>query len=157
MGRASAAVAGQNLGAGNINRAKSALGWALVYSAVLRAVAMTLYLLFTEEISSAFNANPDFLGHMTTWLVILAIATFPMSSVQVLTHGISNTGATVAPMNITLATMWLVEIPLAFALAFLTSLESAGVPWGIAFGNIVRCIAFFWYFYRGNWLKPGLI
>ena len=157
LGRASAAVAGQNLGAGNIERAKSALAWALVYSAVLSAIAMTLYLLFTEEISSAFNADPDFLGHMTTWLIILAIATFPMSSVQVLTHGISNTGATVAPMNITLTTMWLIEIPLAFGLAFLTSLESAGVPWGIAFGNIVRSAAFFWYFYRGNWLKPGLI
>ena len=95
LGRASAAVAGQNLGAGYLNRAKSSLSWALVYSAILSAIAMTLYLLFTEEIAAVFNGDPNFIGHMTTWLIILAIATFPMSSVQVLTHGISNTGATV--------------------------------------------------------------
>ena len=157
LGRASAAVAGQNLGAGYLNRAKSSLSWALVYSAILSAIAMTLYLLFTEEIAAVFNGDPNFIGHMTTWLIILAIATFPMSSVQVLTHGISNTGATVAPMNITLTTMWLIEIPMAFGLAFLTPLDSGGVPWGIACGNVVRCLAFLWYFYRGSWLKPGVI
>jgi len=157
LGRASAAVAGQNLGAGYLNRAKNSLSWALVYSAILSAIAMTLYLLFTEEIAAVFNGDPNFIGHMTTWLIILAIATFPMSSVQVLTHGISNTGATVAPMNITLTTMWLIEIPMAFGLAFLTPLDSGGVPWGIACGNVVRCLAFLWYFYRGSWLKPGVI
>ena len=157
LGRASAAVAGQNLGAGYINRAKSSLSWALVYSAILSAIAMTLYLLFTEEIAAVFNGDPNFIGHMTTWLIILAIATFPMSSVQVLTHGISNTGATVAPMNITLTTMWLIEIPMAFGLALLTPLDSGGVPWGIACGNGVRCLAFLWYFYRGSWLKSGVI
>ena len=157
LGRASAAVAGQNLGAGYLNRAKSSLSWALVYSAILSAIAMTLYLLFTEEIAAVFNGDPNFIGHMTTWLIILAIATFPMSSVQVLTHGISNTGATVAPMNITLTTMWLIEIPMAFGLALLTPLDSGGVPWGIACGNGVRCLAFLWYFYRGSWLKSGVI
>ena len=157
LGRASAAVAGQNLGAGYLNRAKSSLSWALVYSAILSAIAMTLYLLFTEEIAAVFNGDPNFIGHMTTWLIILAIATFPMSSVQVLTHGISNTGATMAPMNITLTTMWLIEIPMAFGLALLTPLDSGGVPWGIACGNVVRCLAFLWYFYRGSWLKSGVI
>ena len=157
LGRASAAVAGQNLGAGYLNRAKSSLSWALVYSAILSAIAMTLYLLFTEEIAAVFNGDPNFIGHMTTWLIILAIATFPMSSVQVLTHGISNTGATVAPMNITLTTMWLIEIPMAFGLALLTPLDSGGVPWGIACGNGVRCLAFLWYFHRGSWLKSGVI
>jgi len=157
LGRASAAVAGQNLGAGYLNRAKSSLSWALVYSAILSAIAMTLYLLFAEEIAAVFNGDPNFIGHMTTWLIILAIATFPMSSVQVLTHGISNTGATVAPMNITLTTMWLIEIPMAFGLALLTPLDSGGVPWGIACGNGVRCLAFLWYFYRGSWLKSGVI
>ena len=73
------------------------------------------------------------------------------------TQGIANTGATMAPMVITLSTMWLLEVPIAILLAHQTSLAAQGVPWGVVIGNSARSIAFFVYFARGTWLKPGVM
>jgi putative MATE family efflux protein len=157
LGRAGGALAGQNLGAGHIERAKSTLSWAIVYSAVLSAFAMVIFFVFPNQIAEFFSDSPEFVDNTAAWIWILAFATFPMSSVQVFTQGIANTGATMAPMIITVSTMWLLEVPIAIILAQKTSLGSLGVPWGVVIGNSVRAIAFFVYFARGSWLKPGMM
>ena len=157
LGRAGGALAGQNLGAGHAERAKSSIGWAIIYSAGMSLIAMTLFITVPERIAAFFSDSPEFIAHTSTWILILAFATFPMSSVQVFTQGISSTGATLAPMFITLVTMWLIEVPIAMALAYYTPLDSAGVPWGIVIGNVLRSAAFFVYFARGTWLKTGMI
>ena len=72
-------------------------------------------------------------------------------------RGIANTGATFAPMIITVLTMWFIEIPLAMFLAYFTPLGAEGVPWGIVIGNLLRALIFFLYFMRGSWLKTGMI
>ena len=60
-------------------------------------------------------------------------------------------------MVIMLSTMWLVEIPLAFALANFTALEEFGVPWAIVIGMTVRMAAYGAYFLRGTWLRTGVM
>lgn len=157
LGRAGGALSGQNLGAGHVERAKSSIGWAISYSAVMSIVAMVLFIAIPEQIAALFGDSPEFIRHTSTWIFILAFATFPMSSVQVFTQGISSTGATVAPMLITLVTVWLIEVPIAAVLAYYTPLGSAGVPWGIVVGNVLRSAVFFVYFARGTWLKTGMI
>jgi len=157
LGRAGGALAGQNLGAGHIERAKSSISWAIIYSAVLSAVGMVVFFVFPSQIAEFFSESPEFVSNTATWIWILAFATFPMSSVQVFTQGIANTGATMAPMVITLSTMWLLEIPIAILLAHQTSLGAQGVPWGVVIGNSARSVAFFVYFFRGTWLKPGVM
>lgn len=157
LGRAAGALSGQNLGAGYVDRAKSSIGWAIVYSAVMSVLAMTLFISFPEQIASFFSDSPEFVAHTSTWIFILAFATFPMSSVQVFTQGITSTGATVAPMVITLLTMWLVEVPIAIMLSFYTPLGSIGAPWGVVVGNMARAAAFFVYFSKGRWLKTGIL
>ena len=80
-----------------------------------------------------------------------------MNAVQVFTQGFNTTGATFAPMVIMLSTMWLVEIPLAFALSQYTPLEEFGVSWAIVIGMTIRAVAFGVYFVQGKWLRTGLM
>ena len=118
---------------------------------------MVVFFVFPSQIAGFFSESPEFVSNTATWIWILAFATFPMSSVQVFTQGIANTGATMAPMVITLSTMWVLEVPIAILLAHQTSLGAQGVPWGVVIGNSARSIAFFVYFARGTWLKPGVM
>lgn len=60
-------------------------------------------------------------------------------------------------MIITVSTMWLFEIPLAFALANYTSLGQFGVPWAIVSGMTLRLVFFVWYYLTGKWLRTGLL
>ena len=66
------------------------------------------------------------------WISIAAIGYLSMSVVQVFTQGFNTSGATLAPMIITLVTMWAVEIPLAYSLSFFTPMRELGVAWAIA-------------------------
>ena len=157
LGRAAGVLSGQNLGAGYVDRAKSSIAWAIVYSAVISVLAMILFISFPAQIASFFSDSTEFVAHTSTWIFILAFATFPMSSVQVFTQGIASTGATVAPMVITLITIWLVEVPIAVMLSYYTPLGSIGTPWGVVVGNMVRAAAFFVYFSKGRWLRTGMI
>ena len=157
LGRAAGALAGQNLGVGHTERARQALFWALIYAGVASLVVAALFFTFSNQVASFFNSDPEFVSQAATWLQILAVGYFSMNAVQVFTQGFNTTGATFAPMVIMLSTMWLVEIPLAFALSQFSPLNEYGVPWAIVIGMSIRAIAFGVYFVQGKWLRTGLI
>ena len=92
--------------------------------------------------ASFFNNDPEFVPHATKWLSIMAIGYFSMNTVQVYTQAFNTSGNTIAPMIITLFAVWMVEVPLGFALSNLTSLEGVGVPWAIVIGMALRMIVF---------------
>ena len=156
LGRASGALAGQNLGAGQKSRAKQSVVWALAYAGVASLLVSALFLVFSEQVAAFFNSDPEFVTRTATWLQVLAVGYFSMNAVQVFTQALNTTGDTFAPMVIMLSTMWLVEIPLAFALANFTDLGEFGVPWAIVTGMTVRMAAYAVYFLRGTWLRTGL-
>lgn len=157
LGRAAGALAGQNLGVGNTERAKQSLSWALAYAGVASLIVAGLFLAFSGHVAQFFNSEPEFVSQAATWLQILAVGYFSMNAVQVFTQGFNTTGATFAPMVIMLSTMWLVEIPLAFALSQFTPLNEFGVPWAIVIGMTIRAVTFAVYFLQGKWLRTGLM
>ena len=128
------------------------LSWSLGYAALLSVIAMSGLWFFSAEIAGAFGDSKEFISHASLWIVILAVATFPMSCVQIFTQGIANTGATLMPMVITLVTIWMVEVPLGYGLSYFTTLDAAGVAWGIVLGNVIRSLLLYVYFLRGSWL-----
>ena len=157
LGRAAGALAGQNLGAGLVSRAKSSLGWALVFAIGFEIPVIMGLMLFPEAVAQFINGEPDFIATGAKWIFIAAIGYMSMGLVQVLTQGFNTSGAMVAPMIITVSTMWLFEIPLAFILANYTSLGQFGVPWAIVAGMTVRLLFFVVYYFSGKWLRTGLL
>ena len=157
LGRAAGALAGQNLGAGFPERAKGTINWALVYAAIGSSLVVALFLLFPEAVAGLFNSEPEFVSQAATWVSIVAIGYVSMSAVQVFTQALNGTGATMAPMVITMATMWAVEIPLAFALSVFSPLGQFGVPWAIVVGMTSRLALLYIYYARGRWLRTGML
>lgn len=157
LGRSAGALAGQNLGAGQPRRAKSAMRWAVLYGAVPSAALTSVFLLFPREVVSFVNSDPEFVDLASQWVRIFAVGYFSITAVQVFTHAFNTSGETVAPMLITVGALWLFEIPLALALSNLTSLGQFGVPWAIVAGSTLRLTVLAWYFGRGSWLRTGTL
>ncbi len=157
LGRAAGALAGQNLGVGYTERAKQSVLWALVYSVVASVAVAILFFLFSDRVAAVFSPDPEFVKHAATWLQVLAVGYVSMNAVQVFTQSFNTSGDTFAPMVIMLSTMWLLEIPLAFALALYTDMNEFGVPWAIVIGMTVRAVVFGIYFLKGKWLRTGLM
>ena len=157
MGRAAGALAGQNLGANLPARAKASVFWAIVYASVASVTISAVFLIFPSQVASFFNSDAEFVAQATLWLQVLAIGYFSMNTVQVFTQSFNTTGATLAPMIVTVSTMWLLELPLAYFLSRHTSLEELGIPWAIVFGMTLRLAIFTWYYLRGTWLRTGML
>ena len=157
MGRAAGALAGQNLGAGITDRARSAVRWGMAIGIGMAAPFLALLLIFPEPVAGFFNADTDFIAIASTWLVIATIGYVFMCPVQIFTQAFNTSGSTFAPMVITVATMWAVEIPLTFILANFTSLGHLGIPAAIVGGMALRLVVFTWYYFRGTWLRTGLM
>ncbi|MCH8310046.1 MAG: MATE family efflux transporter [Chloroflexi bacterium] len=155
LGRAAGALAGQNLGADLPDRAKQSVLWAVIYSSVASLSIAAVFLIFPKPVASLFNSDAEFVRQAALWLQILAIGYFSMNTVQVFTQSFNTTGATFAPMVVTVSTMWAVELPLAFYLSQYTSLEEYGIPWAIVVGMTLRLFIFTWYYLRGKWLRTG--
>ena len=159
MGRAAGALAGQNLGAGSYSKGRgNRLIWALIYAGGASVVACRQSSWHSRSpIAGFFNSDAEFVAQASIWLQILAVGYLSMNAVQVFTQAFNTTGDTFAPMVIMLTTMWLVEIPLAFALSQYTGLAEFGVPWAIVIGMTLRMAAYIVHFYRGTWLRTGLM
>lgn len=156
MGRAAGALAGQNLGAGHTDRARSAVRWGMGIGICMAAPFLVLLMAFPDPIAAFFNSDPGFLEISSTWLVIATIGYIFMCPVQIFTQAFNTSGSTFAPMVITVATMWAFEIPLTFILANFSPLEHLGIPAAIVGGMALRLVAFTWYYFRGTWLRTGL-
>ena len=157
LGRAAGALAGQNLGANLPERAKASVLWALGYVSAATVLFAALFLIFPDQVASFFSSDAEFVRQASTWLQIMAVGYLSMNVVQVFTQSFNTTGDTMAPMVVTLSTMWLLELPLAYVLSTHTSLREFGVPWAIVAGMTLRMLIFTWYFLRGRWLRTGLI
>ena len=155
LGRAAGALAGQNLGANLPERAKASVLWAVVYASIASLSFAALFLLFPDQVATFFNSDVEFVGQASTWLQVMAIGYLSMNVVQVFTQSFNTTGDTMAPMVVTLSTMWLLELPLAFILSTQTPLREFGVPWAIVAGMTLRMVVFAWYYLQGRWLRTG--
>ena len=157
FGRAAGALAGQNLGAGQTAQAYSSVLWALAYSVAASAVVSVSFIVSPEPVVSFFSSDPEFVDAAATWLRILAIGYVSMGCVQVFTQAFNTTGNTMAPMVVTLGTMWTIEVPLSFALSRIDSLGQFGLPWATVAASATRLVIFAWYMRRRRWLKTGMI
>lgn len=95
LGNASGIVAGQNLWAGLVKRAREAVLWALGYVTAAKLVVIGLLFTFPEIFLSIFNDDPELLRVGSTWLRIMLLGYFAMGPAQVLIQSFQISGDTV--------------------------------------------------------------
>jgi Na+-driven multidrug efflux pump len=151
LGMAAGTLVGQNLGAGRPERAEKS-GW--MASAVVTGIMVigsVAILLWAEEIIGIFTSESDLIEMSSIFMRIATAGYLVMGFSSVLMQSISNAGDTVPPMIFNIIMMWLVQIPLAWALPKYAGMEVLGVRWAIVIGRYVAGIAYIIYFKLGRW------
>jgi len=153
MGNASGVLVGQNLGAGQPERAEKS-GWMAVGLgqgwALLISVAIWLW---AENIVRIFNSEPAVIETAGTFLRIAATGYLFMGLYFIMQNSITGSGDTMPPMLVTMLNFWLLQVPLAFFLPEYTNLGVVGVRWAIVTGWIAGAIAYATYFRLGRWKR----
>lgn len=153
FGAAAAAVVGQNIGAGRLDRAERA-GWITVsYASVPGIVMCALQLLWPEALASVFSNDPALVAEAASYLRIVAVAQLVLTAEIVLEGALGGAGDTVPPM-ITSTLLTALRIPLAAWAA--ARWGTSGIWWVISLTAIARGVAMMVLWRAGRWRRTSL-
>lgn len=148
---ASATLVGQNLGAGQPERAeKSAWTAALLNMAFLGLVSV--FFVFTAElIISLFTSDSEVISNGVRCLKVVCLGYVFYAYGMVLSQSFNGAGDTLTPTILNFFGFWLLQIPLAYSLAILLDLGPTGVYAAIAASESMLAIACIMIFRKGKW------
>lgn len=149
---ATTSLVGQNIGALKIKRAEQVANLSTRLGFFVLTGAGILMFLFAETLVGFFIPDdPDVIRDGALYIKIMA-PSFGFLGVQQVLNGVFNgAGFTKASMFISILSLWIIRFPLAYFLAFETSLGHVGIWWAFPISNFVAAVVAFSYFKTGYW------
>jgi putative MATE family efflux protein len=149
---AAAAVAGQNLGAGQPDRSAHAVHLTARMGLGVAAIIGALFLLIPEELLGIFGLkDPVVVALGRELLRYLSVSGLFITVALTYTGGLQGTGDTRSPLYITLVSQVLLPLGVCFALQRSGSLHASGVWTAILIGHSTRCLLSVARFQQGKW------
>lgn len=153
FGAAAAAIVGQNLGAGQPDRAERA-GWlTLAMTGVPGIIACGALLVMPEQLAGLFSADSAVIAEATRYLHTAAFAQLVVSGETVLEGALGGAGWTLPPM-ITSTAITLARVPLAAWAAM--QWGTTGIWWVISLTAIARALAMMGIWASGGWRRASV-
>ncbi|MBI2288686.1 MAG: MATE family efflux transporter [Chloroflexi bacterium] len=156
MGMAAGILAGQNLGAGQPERAERT-GWqtAALVTVLMVAVSVPVWI-GAERIVGIFNTEPELVKVASIFLRIEIVSYLVFGLVNTLMNCLNGVGDTMIPLLTTMLTMWGIQVPLAYFLSRMTSLGVYGVRVAIVSAIAMRAVIYSAYFRSGRWKRKNV-
>jgi putative MATE family efflux protein len=151
MANAAATLVGQNLGAGQPERAEKSVWRAGLFNMIFLAFITVIFFSFAEFILHFFTRDPQVLEHGTLCLQIISLGYVFYAYGMVINQSFNGAGDTRTPTLISLVGFWIFQIPLAYALANYFHTGPIGVYSAIAIAESAMAVAGIYIFRKGRW------
>ncbi len=151
MANAAATLVGQNLGAGQPDRAEKSALRAGYFNMVFMAVVGVCYLVFAPLLIRFFTAESETIHAGVMALRVMAGGYVFYGWGMILSQAINGAGDTSTPTLLNFIFFWLVETPLAWLLALHFNWGQSGVYWSIVMAESMMAMAAIWVFRKGAW------
>lgn len=151
LSNAAATLVGQNLGAGNPDRAESAVWKTGLYNMVFLVGVSVVYYFGNNMLVDIFTDDPNVVAIGGEWLRILSFSYFVYGWWMVSVQAFNGAGDTITPTLINLVFFWLIQIPLCYFLAIRFDLAHSGVFWGVFVSETSVGLFTLWLFTKGRW------
>lgn len=151
MSNAAATLVGQNLGAGQPDRAEKSVIKTARYNAILMGSVMFIFIVFAKYIVGLINKDESIASYAVQALQVISMGYVFYGVGMVMSNAFNGAGDTTTPTIINLFGFWLFQIPLAYTLAVFMQLGPLGVFIAIPVAETVIAIAAFILFKKGKW------
>jgi Na+-driven multidrug efflux pump len=149
---AAAAVAGQNLGAGQPDRAVRGVHIAARIGVGVAAIVGLMFLTIPKLLLGIFGLADGIVVDLGVQLLrYLALSGFFITVALTFTGGLQGTGDTRGPLYITLVSQVVLPLGICAALQSAGRLEASGVWSAIVIGHFTRCCLSVYRFKQGKW------
>jgi Na+-driven multidrug efflux pump len=149
---ATAAVAGQNLGAGKPGRTAKSVNVAAGFGLALAAVIGLTFLIIPDDLLGIFGMNdPVVQGLAVELLRYLAVSGLFITVALAYTGGLQGTGDTKTPMYISIVSQIIIPLGMCWAIQTFSTLEPHHIWMAIVLGHFTRMLLSILAFHRGHW------
>jgi len=151
LANAAATLVGQNLGAGQPDRAEKSVWRTAFITFCFFAVVAVVFFLFGEPLMRFFTQDEAAVIAGTECLHILAIGYVFFAYGMIISQAFNGAGDTRTPTYINLFIFWALQIPLAWLLAKFFKMGPTGVYVAIGVSETVLAIVSIMIFRKGKW------
>jgi putative MATE family efflux protein len=151
MANASATLVGQNLGAGQPERAEKSVWRAGLMNMIFLAGITVLFFSMAEYILHFFSNDPEVLYHGKQCLQIISIGYVFYAYGMVINQSFNGAGDTLTPTLISIIGFWVMQIPLAYGLATYLEIGPIGVYTAIVIAESAMAVIGIFIFRQGRW------
>jgi Na+-driven multidrug efflux pump len=151
-------LVGQNIGAGNIDRAAriGRLG-AWVGFCSLSSIGLIVFLFAPQLVAFFVPSDVNVIAAGSMFLRTVALSWGFMGVQFALTGVLRASGNMVISMVLTLVSQWVLQFPLAYVLSKHTGLGPQGLWWAFPIANVVTALITIGLYANGDWKKKRLV
>ena len=149
---ASAAIAGQNLGAGYPDRADQAVRIAARYGLTGAAIIGAFFLFLPRQLLAIFGMHDPAVVEIGVQLLrVLSVSGLFIATALTYTGGLQGTGDTKSPLYISIISQVIIPLGICFVIRRLGQLEPIDIWVAILIGHATRCGLSVFRFNQGKW------
>ncbi|MGD0989328.1 MAG: MATE family efflux transporter [Candidatus Sulfotelmatobacter sp.] len=156
LSNAAATLVGQNLGAGQPERAEKSVWRTGLYNVIFLGAVGLVFIFFAEPIIRLFTQDPAVVPLGASCLRIVSYGNLGYAYFMVMMQAFNGAGDTITPTIVNFFGFWLFEIPLAYSLAIPLHMRSNGVFASIAIAESSMALASAILFKQGKWRKKKI-
>jgi len=146
---------GQNIGANKPERIRAGLIATLKMSGIVTIVTSLLIIFGGHLLMSMFTKDTEVIGIGDNYLTIVS-AFYIMFTLMFIYAGVMRgAGDTLIPMFISLLSLWIIRIPMAWSLS--GKIGEEGIWWSIPAGWFVGLALSYFYYKSGRWKKKSVV
>jgi putative MATE family efflux protein len=151
LSNAAATLVGQNLGAGEPERAERSVWVTAKYNVIFLVAIALLFITFAEQIIGIFTAEPEVLAYGAACLRIISYGYGFYAVGLIVVQAFNGAGDTDTPTWLNLLCFWVIQLPLAYGLAEWLAYGPHGVFWAAAISEAMLAVVAVVIFRRGTW------
>ncbi|GAB3102497.1 MATE family efflux transporter [Aestuariicella hydrocarbonica] len=150
-------LVGQNIGAGNIQRAARITHLGTLYGfGALTLVGMLAYLIAPQIVAFFVPNDADVIREGAHFIRIMCLAWGGIGIQLTIVSAFRASGNMMNAMVIALISQWMIQFPLAYILSNHTALGADGLWWSFPITNILIAIISIAWFARGGWKQTRI-
>jgi putative MATE family efflux protein len=142
----------QNIGAGNIPRAKKSFRTGMLICVGMMTIGMLVIIPFREILVRLFNSDPTTIAFASEYMLFLHLGLPLMGIFQTYLSTFQGSGDTKYTLIMASVRLWVVRLPLVFGLLYLTNLGPRAIWYGMLISNIAMIPLGMYLYSRVNFL-----
>ncbi|MCF6180740.1 MATE family efflux transporter [Lutibacter sp.] len=157
LSMATSTLVGQNLGAGKTIRAEKIVKLSSLAGFIFLTIIGIITFIFAKEIATIFIPGElETIKSSTLFIKIMSL-TFGFIGIQMALNGaFRGSGNTMISMVLSIISLWILRIPLAYILSKYTDFKTVGLWLAFPISNIIAAIITIIWFAKGTWKKKKI-